>query len=1250
MNKFTLAILATAVLAVSIFAQTNTGRLVGTVSSPDGSLPGAIVTLTDTKSGKVRTAVTNEAGSFTFPQLEIGAYTAKVTNAGFKASTRTNIVINIGQEYSLAVTLEVGNISEEVTITAGQDLVNSSNPELSTTLNEKSLTELPLNGRNPLNLILTQSGTASNPSQNTAINGQRTSFTNITRDGINIQDNFIRSNATDFAPGRPSVDDVSEFTLTTQADASRGIGGPQVELVTPRGQNNFKGTLFTYNRNSKFGANSWFNNAAGNRIATDPLVISGLAKVGDEIAPRPFRNRNQFGGNFSGPIIKKKLFFFGFYERLTDRIPVTKLATVLTPAARAGNFVYLDPTGARQTVNIFGLGATAFAAGNPTTTGIPLAINPAIASRFLANIPQGNSPQCGDGLVTTCFRFQQKGDTNRHSFTTRIDYDINDKHSINGVYNRVVEDNLRSDIDGTFNVTPKAIQPSVNNFVALAWRQTWAGNFVNEIRGGIFYSKPDFLRTEANPTGGFIGIPLVTNPELAFQQQGRYVKTTNLQNNADYIVGNHSLKIGGQFQKVRIDAYNDAGIPTTYGIGVGTNTPQILTASFGNTALFPGTVPTAQRGTANGLYALLTGIVNGGTQGFNVTSQTSGFVNGATQARQFDYNVFAGYLADNWRATSNLTLNLGVRYDLYTGLKAVNGLALEPVIRDGQTIRDAVLDPNGTYQFIGGNAGKRNRFYKTDNNNFSPVLGLAWGINGGDGFLGALFGKEGRSVLRGGFRFSYVNDELVRAPDNALLGNQGLAFTASAINPATGTTLLNDRIGAVTPIATPVFTPNRTFTGNNAAAGLFGTAFGVDPNIQSPRTTEYSFGFSRDLGRDFAIEARYVGGRSKNLLRGVDFNQVIIGSNGFLADFNRARANFVLTGNAACTTAGCQTLTVFPNLVGGGLLTNATVTNSLIAGTPGDLAITYVTNALAGTVNFLPNPNIGVADVLLNGAEYSYNSLQLELRRRFSSGLQFQGNYTFSKTLTDAQGTGQTRFEPLLDNARPELENSRADFDQTHVFNLNFIYELPVGKGKRFLNENRFVNAILGGWQTNGILRFGSGAPITFTDARGTFNRAGRSGRQTALTNLSKSELKKLVGTFRTQCGIYFVNPSAIGLNQTSLANGVCGTGLTGRGANGFGQPTFAGQVFFNNSPGQTSGLERAVVNGPWVYNVDLSMFKTFSFGEKMKLQVRGELFNAFNQIDFVPGQFIDINSATFGKVTGATGARVAQFALRFSF
>ena len=176
--------------AFTLVAQTATGRLTGTVSGPDGVLPGATVVVKDKKTGREITATANSEGSYTFANLDQGEYEVRASSSGFKTSV-ANVIIQAAQEYSLSVALEIGNVSESVTVTAGADLINSTNAELSSTISNRQITELPLAARNPLSLILTQAGSASNPNQNTSINGGRTSSTNITRDGVNIQDNFI---------------------------------------------------------------------------------------------------------------------------------------------------------------------------------------------------------------------------------------------------------------------------------------------------------------------------------------------------------------------------------------------------------------------------------------------------------------------------------------------------------------------------------------------------------------------------------------------------------------------------------------------------------------------------------------------------------------------------------------------------------------------------------------------------------------------------------------------------------------------------------------------------------------------------------------------------------------------------------------------------------------------------------------------------------------------------------------------------
>jgi hypothetical protein len=1274
MKRFLFLALALCLSAFTASAQTTAGRLSGTISGPDGVLPGATVSAVDNNTAKEITTTSDSDGHFVIPQLEFGAYTVTVKATGFKTYIANEVKIDVGREYSLSPTLEVGNISENVTVVAGADIVTSTTPQITNTVSPQQILSLPLITRNPLTLILLQAGTTSNAFQGTTINGMRTTLTNITRDGINIQDTFIRTNATDFAPGRPSVDDTGEFTITTaNGEADQGYGGAQVRLVTPRGSKDFHGGLFAYNRNSKFAANNFFNNR------------SGIA--------RPFRNRNQFGGKINGPmplphfgeggpvLIKDKAFFFFAYEGIRDPLSTRSTRTILTPTAQAGTFrftratagaatTFCPSTTAGSTCTIPNVLAYAQSLG---FAGIPATIDPTVQSRVLSQLPTASNAAGGDGLNTAGFALNRRSDQTRNQWSTRLDFDVDENNSIAFFYAWNNELNLRPDVDTTkFTVVPAVSQSSKNRQLTLAYRHNFGAAIVNEVRGGSFKSDVPFDRTDEIP-GFFLGQLPVTNPENTFLSQGRNTYGYNLQDNVDWVKGNHSFKFGGQLQYFGVDAYNDAGIVPTYNITTSSRTPQFATNSAGFVpAGGTSTLSTASLTTLNNLLALYSGFVSAGSQSFNAADQTSGFLP-VRQLQPFRYSNHSLYFQDRWQIKPRLSLTLGVRYELFPAMTLDNGLALEPVINDSSNPLTDVLNVAGTYNFVGGNAGHKNAYYKTDWNNFAPVVGFAYSLGSDEGgWKHFLFGNQGQSVIRGGYSHIYGNDSIVTSINNAAVGNAGLGRTTS--NAVDGTTAtLNDRLSVgLRPIAAPAaFVPPRTYLFNNSAAvaGNFGTVFAVDPGIQIPRIDQYSIGLQREFGGNTAVEIRYVGTRSNNLARSIDFNQIDIFNNGFLADFNRASANRALTGNPFCVSAGCQPLQIFQNggtgsaghLAVGTGVTLTTFNNNLINGTPTDLALLFIQNNLNNHpsvaspnatpfIKLLNNPGTGVANLFTNGGFYRYNSLQVEVRRRLSQGLYLQGNYTFSKNLTNTVGTTQQLVEPFLDINNKQWDIQRADFDVTHVFNFNGIYAFPFGKGRKFLNQGGVVDRVFGGWELSGILNWTSGPPITFVDTRGTLNRNGRSGRQTPNTGLSNDEIRNLVGHFEgapgqygvpaTQQGaIFYINPAVINV-------------ATGRASEGFGQAGFSGQAFFNVNPGFTGNMARSVIDGPGVFNIDAAMLKNIPIKESMRIQLRIEAFNLLNNVNFqAASQFPSITSSTFGQITQTNGAaRQIQFAARFEF
>jgi hypothetical protein len=1193
--------------SVAAWPQANTGRLAGTVVDATGSaIPGAQLLVIDNRTTNKRTAVSDQTGSFTVPLLDVGSYTVIISRQGFSTFKASDVVIEVGRECSLHAVLEVGRIETVVNVTADSAQADTSTAELSLTVHSKQILDLPLDARSPLALILLQPGTSANVYQYTSINGQRTAFTDITRDGINIQDAFIRTNATDFAPGRPSLDDIEEFTITTQnAGADQGYGGAQIRLVTPRGSAAYHGGLWEFNRNSAYGANDFFNNKAG--------------------VDKPFRNRNNFGGKLGGavPRFGNKLFFFGFYEALRDVVTSQANRTLLLPDARAGIFTYVDNSKAVRKINLLSL-----------APGISQ-IDPIVSSRLLAKMPEtGNRTDMGDKLNTTGITFNQPANSDRDVFTTRIDYNLSERNNLNVVFSRNKQTDQRPDQSNTegFYAVHPVTQSSANKELSAADRWVNASGFSNEIRGGIFFSDVPFNRAIGVPDYFLVPYPsgtsassqFISNPEVTFLDQGRNTRSYNLQNNSEAPVHGHRLRFGSQMQMFQVNPYNFAGTVPTFYMGTNPNTPSMTTA------MFPGGISTTQLNNANSLFALLGGIVSSGSQSFNMKDKSSGF-SATPRLEDYRYSNYSFYIDDQWRLSRRMVVNFGLRYELITPARLLNGLALEPVIPDGTDPLKAILNSNGAYNYVGGNAGGGNRLFKTDWNNFAPVLSFAYSPHFENPFWKALLGKSDASVIRGGFRQSYVNDSFLTAARNAISSNIGLGTTAVTL------VQLNARPETLPEISAPAkpVVP-LTFAQNNGPSfGNFGTVFAVDPNIRTTRINEYNFGIERALGWGTLLEIRYVGSRSNNLWRAADYNQIEIRNNGFVDDFDRARRNLLANGNPAIG----EPLTVFPLLGSGGSLNNSTVQTYLRNGTPADLAYLYITSRQTGPVIFLPNPNTGVADFLYNGAKYRYDALQLEVRKQFSTNLQFQANYTWQKTLTNAIGTSQALFDPLLDNQNPQLEYTRADYDTSHIFKLSSIYSLPFGRGKPLASHlEPWIEHVVGGWQLSGFMRLTSGPPITIVDPRGTLNRAGRSARQTPDASITGDQIRALTGHFENSNGIYFINPSVV-------------NPATGRAAEGYGSTPFPGQVFFNATPGTTGTLGRAIVDGPRFFNIDVSLIKSIHLTERASLQLRIDAFNALNHTNFyLPSQLQNINSTSFGKLQNDWSPRKIQIAARLNF
>lgn len=1280
------------VLFATMFAlgQATSGKLIGTVSDASGStVAGATVTITDNQTGRERTITSDSDGGYTMP-LEFGVYTVKVTAAGFKTFTANQVKIDAGHEYSLSAVLEVGAVTEEVTVTAGVGDINATNGEISTTVDPAQIKELPLNGRNPLSLLNLQAGVNTTSG---SINGQRTSSVNYTRDGLNVQDNFIRNG---FVSDQPTVDDTGEFNVVTaNAGAEQGQGGStQVSLVTPRGGSEFHGALFAFNRNSVFSANSFLSNSN--------------AQV------RPTLNRNQFGGSISGPMpifnfgendgptfIKNKAFFFFNYEafRLANQIPLT--TTTLLPAAQGGNFTYNEVQGTtttQQTINVLtGMGPRGFVSPLTAAQGGVLGVDPVIQARILSLLPAGGNTSTFTGAnFLQGYAINRANPEERNSYTARFDGEPTARHSFSAVYKRNNTEDARTDIAAGFRPGTTISQGGPTNFLALSYRAAIGSNFSNELRGGFQYSKPFFFNTEGIPPF-LLTIPLITNPDTGLLDQGRNTLYKNIQDGAVWTIGNHSLRFGAGMDSYDIESLNYAGTLPAYTISstANANTPGLTAQQICGTATC---INTTDLGRANNLRYLLAGIVSTAAISSNLPDTTTGYQLGAPAVKTLNFEIYSAYVADQWRIKPNLTVNLGLRYDLYTPLNDPRGLYLEPVITNFDNPVADVLNPNGKYDLVGGNSGSPGDFFKTDKNNFGPSISVAWSPNFKKGFVGSIFPES--TVLRGGFRVSYVNDEYVRSADNALSGNLGLGTVTSTFSNLR--TALTPRSGfAAVPTFTtaPAFVPPpRSYIANNST-GTNGTVFAIDPNLQNQKIYEYNIGIQRELWWKTIFEVRYVGNFSNELVRSIDYNQIRVAESGYLQDFIRAQNNCRLQaptvgpiptgGNPLyfCTSAaynpaivGSQPLPFFSQLgalqgfanggVGatGAAASNQNLLNFLRADVPADYAVSFLLPTANNVTNaknlLLANPNTFVANLTVNGGRLRYNSLQAELRRRFSDGVSLQANYTFQKTLTDipTAESDQTRVAAYLDNNNKGLDYSRPQYDRTHTFNFNAIYELPFGKGKKYFNDNGPMDWIFGGIQVSSIVTLSSGVPMSILDSSGTLNRTARSTWQSATSTLSAKELKKLTGVFVTPNGVFGIDPShlyAQGSNglrvdlTQPLPAGVTVQSI--RGTNTTDLAPFSGQIFSYNTAGSTGNLPRNFFNGPKYINWDAGISKSIRFSESMRLQLRMEAFNVLNHANFYPNDLTQVfnlnNTSSFGKLTGTNySPRIMQFGARFDF
>jgi len=1270
--RFLSATLLIGLFVLSAFAQQGTSTVRGTVKDPQGNVvPGASVKLINVATNAERATTSSSDGVFSFEAVQVADYRVEVEAQGFKKGVVTDVHALVSTPTPVDVQLEIGNISESVTVSAGSAelLVNREDATLGSTFVNKQITQLPLEARNVPALLTLQTATT----RDGYVAGARADQSNITLDGVDIneaQTNTIiggdPANGTDIANLQPSnstvlrlnSEAIEEFRVTTSnPNARQGrSAGAQVELVTKSGTNDWHGAAFEFYRTSAFAANNFFNNKAGHFRATDVAVLTGAAKVGDPKVPRPPLIRHTFGGAIGGPIIKEKAFFFYSYE--ADRITqsVSALRTVPLASLGAGLVRFRNTSGGITTLT-----SAQIASIFPAVGVNPLAISTLAGAA--AKYP-ANDFTVGDQFNTAGFRFNAPIPVKRNSHAGKFDFNLTNKQQA------FVRVNVIYDLLAREQQFPDTPAPNIwSHPTGIAAGHTWTltNNLINTFRYG--YTREAFTQ-QGDSAGNSISFRFVFSPLSFSRTLTRLTPVQNFTDDISWIKGNHSFGVGTNVRLIsnsRISfsgSFDSAITNPSFYVGGG--------ASISNPirALFP-----MPNGSVTGVQNAVTALIGRYSQysgNFIFDADGSLLPIGTPSEREFKTQEYDWYGQDSWKMTPHLTLTYGLRYTVSKPVYEANGFQVSTDIPLSEVFRlrqEASARGQNYAQplqlVLSGPANNAPPLYDWDKNNFQPRVAVAWSPSFRSGFLGKLFGKNNESVLRGGFAITndYYGQQLAVSFDL----NNTLGFTSSDTIAANTFNLTTRPAPLFTGFNQSVRTlPRITIPGNVSFPRT--QPFNTDPALQSARIESsmdseliapinysWNFTYERELPKGLVLQASYIGRMARNLIATRDvmaLNNLVDPKSGMdwytaaglLEDFRRRGTPIDQIPN----------IPWFSNM----LPTNiAQLMDEIYFGACCDVFPTYnlsQTQAVyAVALNFYGNDWTDTQDVIEDGlgrniffhpqygalssfssiAKSNYHAGTLSLRERFG-GLTMDFNYTLSHSLDDASGlqtSGAFGGAFILNPLRQQDSYANSDFDVRHIINANAVWELPFGRGQRFFSgANNFANAIIGGWQLGSIFRWNSGLPMfsPYDDARWATN--------------------------------WNVQSSGVRLRPVQTC--------PSRGGKLFGACELEAYKSWRGAyPGETG--DRNQIRLPGYVNLDLGLSKSFSmpWSEKQSLQIRFEAFNVTNtqrmgdidtsrsgfglQLD--PDQVTNLNQipsnwSNFISIQGQP--RVMQIGARFTF
>ncbi len=1288
------------------------GQLSGTVADPSGAaVPDASLTLSQAATGFSLTVTSNASGAYVLPNLPPGTYKLTVNAKGFTPSVYDEVVVYTGRTTDLSVGLKVGTSAQTVEVSAASEVLETSTNTLATTVSADSIQDLPLGGRDVLPFAQLVSGAqVGGDLRFTTFNSMPNGAINISVDGTNNNFQRFRTSTTGFFEAAAlrlgAIDEVTVSTSDLTADAG-AEGGVTLKFTIKRGTNQFHGSGFWEAYNSAFNANSFQN---------DAYLAAALTSLGRK---QPYHT-NDFGGNVGGPILRNKLFFFVNFE--WENQPGTGIFTqgVLTSTAQQGMFTYTRAdNGQQQTVNLYNV---AGGAGFPSTPNANVAslltsINTLAANGTLT--PNTTTPYLQSLQETMSFTAAQN--TKQRWPTSRIDYLITPKISWHASYDLYWRTYPRTPVYDGDPVQLYGFQSSYSTFsTGVDW--TINSHLVNQANFGILNTQEraqpgasfdafagiDFLPVASNFAVN--DVPTFTPPvpdNSSILPEPRNNPVWDAGDNLTWTHGNHTWTFGGHYRYSNQHDVNTQP-PIAENLGISANDP--AAAMFNTTPVagcttdiqgcFPGGLSTANNNEAltdaEALYSTLTGRVSSifGFVPLDTTSKTykSGGITSIKERQQ----VGGVYFQDSWKVTPHLALNYGFRWQFSGPLLNTDDYFTSPTIQDLYGPSTALFQPGVLNGNLNPQLQLRPQSYTGDYKQPAPNFGFAWNPDFTDGFLGKLAGGS-NLVIRGGFAVSHYDEGWIPWENVATgsLSNQTVSLNPGQFVPGS---IAFDPTGASLPplnsvpasFSLPMSESALTFTRD----GVFST---VDPNIRTPYIENWTFGFERKFGGNWALDVNYVGNHSVHMWEAYDLNEVNIfqnvsGFDSFLTDFQNAQLNLAASGGTSFAGAnptpiltqafaGQPVGSTFQNpsniflvqtgqagALAGAITQNPTFFCNLVGSAFSPCVLQgYNANPaapLAYPINFFQlNPySGGQALTLLSdpGSEH-YSGLQVQLKHPIGHGLNFMANYAYSHSMTNRylgdyyQADGALVDYTTLRN--PALNAVPSPYDLRHVFKTYLNYDLPLGTGKKFSSENSVVNKIVGGWTLGSVIsaqvgrnfKLSSGGQNTYnyldgpTPANANGTPAGilnyvpdENDSGVTLSGITRSQLQNQVGVYYT--GNAFSPVSILPAN-------LFGTG---------------GAV----QPATTPGVlgDSIFLRGPGLFDADLSVIKSIAIWERVKFNIYAEFLNILNHPNFNfidsysggtnnPAQYLPVNAAPYAPGTvQQNGNRQIQFRLQMAF